>query len=147
MTPAHGTAHSCWLKPRPHDPLRCGLNSSLSYADALCNLPQFANFPQGMHGVALLLHCLAISRSTLEEGCRLSSRGMVPRLGGWGTIFFPGRLCFEGRYIIAGGAQGPTLPVSGRTPGGCWCSPAAQAQRARSLEAAETAVGQHASAG
>ena len=88
MTPAEGTARLCWLGPCPHDPLRCGLNSSPSYTDAMCNLPQFANFHQGMHGVALLLHSLAKPRSTLEHGCCLSSCGVVPRLGGWGTIFF-----------------------------------------------------------
>ena len=50
------------------------------------NLPQFAKIPQGMHGVALLLLYGAFSRSTLEDGCRLSSCGLVPRLG-WAPEF------------------------------------------------------------
>ena len=42
-----GAACRCWLGTWPHDPLRCGLNSSPSHTDAMCNLPQFANSLRG----------------------------------------------------------------------------------------------------
>ena len=42
-----GAACRCWLGPCPHDPLRCGLNSSPSYNEAMCNLPQFAKSLRG----------------------------------------------------------------------------------------------------
>ena len=44
-------------------------------------------FPQGMHGVALLLHCLALSRPTLEIGCHLSSCGCAT-VGWVGALYF-----------------------------------------------------------
>ena len=84
-------------------------------------------FPQGMHGVALLLHCLAFSCPTLEIGCHLSSCGLCHGWVGWGTIFFPGlpfpRGVSEGRCFSQPAVlKAYTLePHSvGRTPGGWW---------------------------
>ena len=55
-----GAAFCCWLGPWfhtallccngpcPHEPPRCGLNSSPSHTDAMCNLPQFAKSLGGL---------------------------------------------------------------------------------------------------
>ena len=60
------------LEPIPH---RCNVQ-----------LAAVRQFPQGMHGVALLLHC---SRSTLRVGCLLSSCGLGATVGWVGApIFF-----------------------------------------------------------
>ena len=103
------------------------MNSSPSYTDAMCNLPQFANFPQGMHGVALPLHCLAFSRSTPEDGCRLPSCGLCATLGWVGTPNSFRPFFVEGFSFVLTSVPKPlhrNRLVSGRTPAG-WLIPPA----------------------
>ena len=134
----------CWLGPCPHDPLRCGLNSSTSYTDALRNSPQFANSLRGC--TVLLCYCIARHSHVLplESRCRLPSCGLGATVGWVGhQIFSPNKsfsrpLLTEGRSLRASGAQGPKSWVAPRGAGGFTGSgPACTVPRC----AAETAVG------
>ena len=110
MQGSGGKAASIYRKgPQPHFSSSCTTPS--------CRCP-----PISLMGCTVLpCDCVAWHSHVLPWKVRAASPPVaVPRLGGWGTIFFPGRLCFEGRCITARGAQGPTLKVLGRTPGGWW---------------------------
>ena len=77
--------------------------------------------PSGDARCCLATAFVAFSRSTLVDGCRLPSCGLVPRLGGLGhQNFCPGQFCLEGRCITASGAQGPTLESVAPHPAGGW---------------------------
>ena len=63
-------------------PLRCGLNSSPSYIDAMRNLPQFANFLLG----CTMLPCYYTARHSHGLPWKMGAASllvvMMPRLGG-----------------------------------------------------------------
>ena len=87
MTPAQGTAHTCWLEPRSNGPLRCGLNSCPSYISAWCNLPQFAKIPQG----CTAMPCFYFAWYSHVLPWKLGATSLlvaVPRLGGLGHRIF-----------------------------------------------------------
>ena len=77
--------------------------------------PQIARIPRGFSTV---LPCSLLawhSRSTPELVCHLPSRGLVPRLGGWGTKIFQVSAVGHGRRVLGRlGLRGPDesdLPV------------------------------------
>ena len=157
----------CWLGPCPHDPLRCGLNSSPSHTDAMCNLPQFANSLRGC--TVLPCYCFAWHSHVLPWKLGATSLLVVCATVGWvgALYFFPGlpfpRGVSEGRCFSQPAVlKAYTLePHSvGRTPGGWWFStgsgPASTVPHGRSGAACrcwlgtwphDPAVGQHACAG
>ena len=124
MTPPWA-AYRCWLGLCPHDPLRCGLNSSPSYTDAMCNLPQFARIPQGRSTV-LPCYCIAWHSYVLTWKFGATSLLVAGATVGWvGAPYFfqvspfP-RGVSEGRCTHSLRCSRPTLkPHSvGRTLGG-----------------------------
>ena len=77
----------CWLGPFPHDPLRCGLNSSPSHTDAMCSLPQFANSLRGC--TVLPCYCIAWLSHVLPWKLGATSLLVVCATVGWvGALYF-----------------------------------------------------------
>ena len=136
--PRRGTARLCWLGPCPHDPLRCGLNSSPSHR---CHV-QLAAVRQIPQGRSTVLRCYCIvwlSHVLPWKLCATSLPGAAPRMGGYITVYFPRSASRSLR------CSGPTLePHSMAAPRGARVSPPAQANQRRSLM---DAVGQHVGAG
>ena len=81
MTPSWA-AYRCWLGPCPHDPLRCGLSSSLSHTDALRNFSQFAKIPQGRSTV-LPCYCIAWHSHVLPWNSGATSLLVAGATVGW----------------------------------------------------------------
>ena len=144
MTPiATGTG------PPSNEPLRCGLNSSPSNTDAMCNLPQFAKFLRG--GARCCLATALFGHLTSYPGNWVPPPSCGCATVGWvGALNFFQVCHFLELYRRDAASRSlrcsrPILePHSMVAPRGAGGFPLAQAQRRRSLM---DAVGQHAGAG